>query len=355
MLRLSAGIYDTYNDVFKDFLLYERLPERSQAHLFRLGLVAVMQGFRALGGQNRIEVEAFGRQLGKQLGSTYNLLRELRLAGLVVHSSTGWTVSEVARQYEHQGRLGEFVRQSVLRNQLVSEVLVRLERQASLPKSALSELLRARFPFVEAKDEVWATYLNTFLDWLVRLRFVRVDADDNIHPETNDKQEILASLGNLNLAGRGSRPSDTPFVPSSSWSVAVRVLGMAAEGVLLSELGKAAQAALCDLRRIGAVQAAGAGRFIAVTDRVNLEQRVKNLFASEPYTSYWKDLRAGVIYPDAIATNFGLHGLAPGTRKDLGKKLANWGRALGFIQEPRLAFVHPPKLLDQQTELLIDS
>jgi hypothetical protein len=114
LLRLSAGTYDTYNDVFKEFLIYERLPERSQSQIFRTGLVPVMQAFKALGGQNRIDPEEFGRALGRPLGSTYNTLRELRLAGLVAKTPNGWIVPEVVREFEHQGRLGEYVRQSVI-------------------------------------------------------------------------------------------------------------------------------------------------------------------------------------------------------------------------------------------------
>ena len=94
ILRLSAGTYDTYNDVFKDFLLYERLPERSHSHMFRMGIVPVMIAFHAIGGESRVDPDSLGAKLGISLGRYYNTLRELRLAGLVARSqSEQWSSS----------------------------------------------------------------------------------------------------------------------------------------------------------------------------------------------------------------------------------------------------------------------
>lgn len=95
ILRFSAGTYDTYNDVFKDFLLYDRLPERSQSALFKMGPGPVMKAFRSLRGKNTIDVASVGKALGKSQGGTYNTLRELRLAGLVTRTPEGWVVPQV--------------------------------------------------------------------------------------------------------------------------------------------------------------------------------------------------------------------------------------------------------------------
>lgn len=35
LLRLTGTTYDTYNDVFKEYLVYQKLPEFRHKHIFR--------------------------------------------------------------------------------------------------------------------------------------------------------------------------------------------------------------------------------------------------------------------------------------------------------------------------------
>jgi hypothetical protein len=238
LLRLSAGTYDTYNDVFKDFLLYERLPEQSHAQIIRMGLVPVMQAFRALKGANTIEPEQLAAEWGKPQTGIYNILRDLRLAGLVAKVSTGWMVPDVVRQYEYQNRLGEFVRLSVLRNRLVSDLIIAIEKSGGLPRREVIDWLRGRSRFVKAKDEVWVGYANTLIDWVVRLRLVELSADDRLIPSHADKTAMHQSLGNLTVSGRGVRPTKAAFVPNVALSTARSLLRRAhAEKLRSQNLG----------------------------------------------------------------------------------------------------------------------
>jgi hypothetical protein len=162
LLRFSAGTYDTYNDVFKDFLLYERMPEQTHSQIIRMGVVPIMQSFRALGGSRQIDPTELEKQFGKSITGIYNILRDLRLSGLVARTSNGWEVPEVARQYEHQGRLGEYVRQSVLRNRMVSDFILEVEKSGGIAKRNIPEWLQRHFPFMGPKQEVWVTYTKWF-------------------------------------------------------------------------------------------------------------------------------------------------------------------------------------------------
>lgn len=205
LLRFSAGTYDTYNDVFKDFLLYERLPEQGQSELVRIGLVSVMKSFRALGGKRRFEPSELSKTLDKSVTGTYNVLRDMRLCGLVAKGSGGWEVPEVVRQYEHQGRLGEYVRQSVLKNHIVAALLIELEKAGKLGKRQLADWLKGRFPFVSVKDDVWHQYATTLSDWLVRLHLAELDASESLTP-WRGSPDAAKNLGNLAVFGRGARP-----------------------------------------------------------------------------------------------------------------------------------------------------
>jgi hypothetical protein len=332
LLRLSAGTYDTYNDVFKDFLLYERLPERSHAQILRMGLIPVMQAFRALGGVSSFDPAALSAEWAKPQTGVYNLLRDLRIAGLVAKTSQGWFVPDVVRQYEHQNRLGEFVRQSLLRNRLVSDLLVEIERRGSIPRRDVAAWLRGYSRFVKAKEAVWSVYANILVDWVIRLRLADHTTDDCLVPSRADRSAIHVSLGNLAFPGRGPRPSETPFIPQISLSTATRVLRKANAGrVPRTALRRLERAARDDLGRLGAVMIEKDGSATALMTEQQFDAVVKDLLNTEPYQKFWKLLLDGTRWDVAIEQAFALSRLAKATRHGLGLKLANWGRAYGHL------------------------
>jgi hypothetical protein len=334
LLRFSAGTYDTYNDVFKDFLLYDRLPERSHAVLYRMGPVAVLKAFRLLGGRKRIDVENFGKVLRRSLTATYNMLRELRVAGLVTRTREGWEVPDVIRQYEHQDRLGEYLRQSLMKNTAVIDFIAEVERAGSCSKADLRGLLRARFPFVEARDDIWESYTNTFLAWLRHLRLVSV-ADDIICVETSDRDHVVADLGNVLLTGRGSRPADAPFVPSKGIKVELALLRQCISSNLArSSLKRTEEVALTDLLNFGAVEVRNGQIYPLMTERQFLD-KAQSMLGREPYSSFLDAVRRGSSYSIAATEHLGLRDLAPATRNNLGLKLYSWGKHFGIVPSIR--------------------
>jgi hypothetical protein len=331
LLRFSAGTYDTYNDVFKDFLLYERLPEQGQSELVRIGLVSVMKAFRALGGARRFEPADLSQKLEKSLTGTYNVLRDMRLCGLVAKTSSAWEVPDVVRQYEHQGRLGEYVRQSVLKNHIVAALLVELEKAGKISKRELAEWLRGRFPFVSVKDDVWHQYATTLSDWMVRLNLAELDDADAVTP-WRGTSDAAKNLGNLTVSGRGARPRKAAFLPSCDWITLKSTYELVQLGSGNGmELRRGEMAARGDLMRLGAIVEETGKRFVAQTSIDDLEQQVRTMLSSEPYVHFWRAVMDGSAYQEAIQSNFEVAQLAPGTQVWLAKKLANWGRSFGQI------------------------
>lgn len=330
LLRFSAGTYDTYNDVFKDFLLYERMPEQGQSELLRIGLVSVMKAFRALGGIKRLDPVELAKTWDKTITGVYNVLRDMRLAGLVVKSASGWEVPDVARQYEHQNRLGEFVRQSVLRNHIVAAFIVELEKSGGMTRQEAALWLRARFPFVTVRDDVWHQYATTLSDWLVRLNLAEFGSD-SVNPWRGNA-EAARELGNLAVSGRGSRPKNASFVPSTDWVTVCSVWQLVSEGKGDGmNLRRGEHAARQDLLKLEAITEEAGKRFRVREDFTHFEARVRNLFASDPYMQFWTSVKAGKGFEVAASSLASMESLSPGTRDWLCKKLANWGRSLGYL------------------------
>lgn len=353
LLRFSAGTYDTYNDVFKDFLLYERMPEQGQSELLRIGLVSVMQSFRALGGVKRLEPSDLAKSWDKTITGVYNVLRDMRLAGLVIKSPSGWEVPDVVRQYEHQNRLGEFVRQSVLRNHIVAAFIVELEKSGGMTRQEAAHWLRARFPFVTVRDDVWYQYANTLSDWLVRLNLAEFGSD-SVNPWRGNP-EVARELGNLAVSGRGARPKKAAFVPSTNWVTVCSVWHLVAEGKCDGmNLSRGQHAARQDLLKLNAITEEAGKRFRVREDFAQFEVRVRDILSSEPYLLFWERVQAGMGYDVAASSLKSMQDLSPGTRDWLCKKLSNWGRALGYLPKG-LRISSKPQATSQQQSLSLDA
>lgn len=354
LLRFSAGTYDTYNDVFKDFLLYERMPEQGQSELFRIGLVSVMQSFRAIGGGKRLEPAELARAWDKSLTGVYNVLRDMRLAGLVVRSASGWEIPAVVRQYEHQGRLGEFVRQSVLRNRIAAAFIVELEKVGKVSRWDAAYWLRDRFPFMSVRDEVWHQYATTLSDWLARLNLAEVSSDF-VSPWRGNA-DAAKDLGNLAVSGRGARPKTAVFVPSTNWVTVCSVWKMIAEGSGDGmDLRRGEHAARQDLLKLEAVTEEAGKRFRVREDFSQFEARVKVLLESEPYASFWTHVMHGDGFEIAARSLASMDDLAPGTRDWLCKKLSNWGRQFGLLPRGFRAASKPRTSGEQQGSLELEA
>jgi hypothetical protein len=336
LLRLSGSTYDIYNDVFKEYIQYARLPESSSSFLLKMGPGSVMSAFRKLGGKTTLDVDSVTADLRKPIGSVHNLFRELRLLGLIVRTAGGWQIPDVVRQYEHQGRLGEFIRQSLLRNMAVLEFLSLLERNGAMKQVEVRKYLQDQFAFVQASSQVWIAYGRTFVSWLKHLKFIRMDRAGTVYPVAAERESVVAALGNLAVSKRGNRPVDAAFVPSRRLRVYLDILSDLAQGQKTPASGRRTRdAVLRDLRQLGAISVAEDGTVTQIVSADDFVKNCKELMSTGPYKRFWEMVRDSVPYADAIKTAFDFEGLSYVSLEAYGIMLVNWGKQLGFLATKR--------------------
>ena len=209
--------------------------------------------------------------------------------------------------------------------------------------------LQEHYPFINPKHKVWVTYTNILVDRIVRLRLAELDSSDTIIPVQGDKERLVQELGNLTLSGRGVRPALAPFVPTCVWTTASRVwIWMIEDGTTDRALTKGEQDARGGLVKLGAVIVDHGRKFSAAWPEDAFEQRVGQLLSEDPYRTFWRLLKAGVPYDDAVETALGLTSLTSGTRVWMGKKLANWGRAFGYLPHGKLPRKRPSAQVEME-------
>lgn len=332
ILRFSSGTYDTYNDVFKDFILYDRVPDRDHSLLFKIGPIPIFKAFKELGGDNKIDVAEYSNVHGKSIGATYNILRELRIVGLITKSGDSWIIPEVVRQYEHQNRLGEYVRQSLLKNLAVSTFLATIERETQMNVQQVNEYLQSHFPYTQAKPEIWNSYTRTFLLWLEKLGFINLNraVDPNIVSYLSPKATI--ELGNLNINGRGLRANLKAFLPSKNINELIKLLVESTSSrISVSSLTSTRRIVSNELVKLGAVEISTEGYIVVKLTQEEFEGKIKTLLSQSPYSEIWKEIHALIDPEISIRTHIIEGEFANGTISDMAKRLVNWGLKFGFI------------------------
>jgi conflict system STAND superfamily ATPase len=332
LLRMSGATYDTYNDVFKEYLLYRRLPEYRPAFIHRIFPQAVFRLCHKLINRKAWSLEELQKQAGATRGTTFNLIRELRNVGLLKKEGEYWAVPQVVIDVYNRGNLSEYVRRHMMDNAVISDLLERLNKQAEFPQAALPQYLRERFPFIQATGKTWETYATITLSWLRGLRLVDVRGGYLSLPRQS-RTELIDNLGNLTelrrRPRRGSRATRDVFLPASHWSTTERAATLLLSGE--RKLSNEDKKGLSNLRALRLVSENDVPLF---KDAGDLRSKARSILQSDPYQQIWSRIDAG---QEIFSLVKGLEATdaADATVHWRCKVFAHWGRELGLVKQKR--------------------
>lgn len=350
LLRLSGVTYDTYNDVFKEYLVDHRLPEFRVAHIYKLSPTNVLAAFAKLSPLGRFSNEDMSRHLKVARGSTFNLVHELRALDLVDREGKHWVIPDLVNTALQHDRLGEYVRQQLMQNAVVSDFVSHLQSGSSLLVSELPDYLAKRLPFVQASPSTWTSYASVMLAWLnaVHLATVR---DGAIYASQLDRSEAVRRMGNLRLRSRGKRVAASVFVPSSRLPAAIEAAHRIWKHGAVGQ-GRAAMRAARDLMDLGLL---GTDGRMIVADEAQLIQTVRSLLTQPPYDEFWAAAGSSSDLFPILRGPLGLEGLSATTLSSYAKVLGSWGRSLGLLPSNHKTLPRGRKVVVSQRQLLLDS
>lgn len=331
LLRLEGSTYDTYNDVFKEYLLYRRLPEFRLSFVYRIGPTAVVSAFRKIREERRLTTDQMSESLRKARGSTFNLIREMRHLGLLDRDAAGvWTIPEPAFEAYERIRLGEYIREQLMRNGLIADLLRHLQAVSSVSRVGLTSYLQEQFPFVDASDRTWSKLAAHLLSWLGFVELVSIDGD-TVRLKSGDRSEAAQRIGNLRQPRTTHKIPPAAFLPGVRWTYVVAVMRLV-RGGNASYLDAKQKGALLDLQRLNCVSASG--QMLSEVDDFATD-KIRTVLEGEPYRSFWDAVHAGSSPTDTLARIFGVGQLAPSTIKWRARLLIDWGVKLNVISRPK--------------------
>ncbi|MFO7989912.1 restriction endonuclease [Rhodohalobacter sp.] len=330
LLRLTGSTYDTYNDVFKEYLVYNKLPEFRQSTLYRIYPGSVVGTFQKAVGAQPFDIDKLANYLDMSRGSIFNHLREWRHLNLVRLDNGLWTIPQSVLDVISQGTLGEYLRRQVSSNDIISRILTRVESNSYVRIDSLPEFLKESFPFVEATEQTWKLYANVIKSWLRVLKLADIQ-EGKLIPISADRKEVVRTLGNLVTITRGRRGGYAAFVPTASWHFIESAVEQLLNGNIPSggELGKAFQ----DLKN-GGWYVENEFQFASLS---SFKEDVSEMLNNEPYTELWIAANQNEPLLKTFRKILGTNQADQTLRWRL-KKLLNWAKNLDIIPNRRYRY-----------------
>lgn len=331
LLRLSGNTYDTYNDVFKEYLVYQKLPEFKHQFIFRLHPNSVLSFFEKIVRKNKFTIEQLSKSLKTSQKTLGNYIKECRNLNLIKREGEYWVVPKNIQDIYLQGSLGEYIRRQLLTNDLISNLLVTLAK-GSITINDLSQILRAHFPYVEANVSTWNSYSNILANWLVATKIIDMSRKGEISMSNHFKDTIPDLLGNLSEIKyrRKARGTDVQLIPTVSWNTVLECFELLKSGGIpdKGELKKA----YMDLRKIDIDR-----KLNELESIDDFKIMISTYLQDDEFMHVWEAVRSK---GDIIRSVKSLlkNDVADVTLNWRIKKILSWGKGLGLIENKRYQY-----------------
>lgn len=331
LIRMSGSTYDTYNDVFKEYLVYKRIPEFKQIAIYRAYPNRIISSFLRIINKETFTTKELIHFLGFKRGTMFNFIKEWRNLNLIERDGDNWVIpTRVLEAFENK-TLGAYIRRQILDN----DVVIRLLKQNTIKPFAENEIatfIKEQFPFVQASKDTWEIYSNILKSWLINFKIIIINKENKIEINNSNRDEISKELSNLNNLDLKNRRVSNLFLPSSSWNYIKEVFQEIMQGktVFMGEKQKA----YTDLKNIGVFK----DEALLFTEWGDCEEYIKKIISGEPYSIVWEGTKTNSPLLQYILEIIPIDDVSEETAKWRLKKLLNWGKNLNIVQNKRYKY-----------------
>jgi hypothetical protein len=176
LLRLSGDVYDTYNDVFKAYVLTDRVPFQTR-FVLRVTPGPALALLSKIVDEGPSDVSVFAKKIGGNATATYNKLRELKLLGLLDPKPGRVALSTSATAALESDGLGDFLRRALRSNALVVKSLDLVANNGVASIGEIARLLQSELPHLTVSGKTWISYASILVNWIRYAGLVDVEGD----------------------------------------------------------------------------------------------------------------------------------------------------------------------------------
>jgi hypothetical protein len=291
LVRLSGSTYDTYNDVFKEYLVYKKLPEFRPITIYRMYPKSVISQFHKLiklKNITKFDIYTIKSELDVSSGTAFNLVKELRNLDLLGVSKAGeWVIPTNVMDIYSQGKLAGYLRRRLTDNQLVEGLLRRILSGDKVYENDISLYFSRSYPFIEASEKTWSLYSTILKSWLLALKLIEIRKNGELSITAISHTNASIELGNLKSISGIRSLNKGLFLPLTSLSMMRKVTEMIIKGI---EPDKREEIkAKSDLKNAGVL----VDEQLAVSNANELDAALLGRLQGEEYNVLWEAINLG--------------------------------------------------------------
>ncbi|NET43943.1 restriction endonuclease [Okeania sp. SIO2B3] len=351
ILRLSGDTYDTYNDVFKEYL-GGKLPKIYEAFTYRLHPKGVLDFFYNLIQSHKAQYselrfsneqikDFYLKQKPQGNNHTVNHLKyDLKHIGLLEQDGDELVIYHSIIDIYQRGELGQYVQHKLKNNALIKELLDKVKQEGDFSYSNLPKYLKDKLIFREAGQDTWSSHAKNLKAWLTDFMILIEDKKSKrfILPTARySSEEIAEHLANIEemFTDRKNNTSQREiFLPKVNWEYIEKLAEYLLEDKQIpqNKEGKKLQQAKNDLTAISLVN--------SQTNKLNfdsieeLKNKIKGTLEKTPYNRVWKAAVRGEK-PIQVMRHLLKNKYSDSTVKSRLSVMLNWGQNLEIIPKKR--------------------
>lgn len=332
LVRLSGSTYDTYNDVFKEYLVYKKLPEFRQLIIYRMYPSSVISQFHKIIFMQEITISNIKNNLDVSEGSAFNLVKELRNLDLLdAAKGRGWVVPTNVKDIYSQGLLAGFLRRKLMDNQMVESLLRKILAGENVYEADISEYFAKAYPFIEASDKTWRLYSTILKSWLLALKIITIEKNGKLVASDTSHNDASVELGNLKKISGFRAGNKGLFFPTTSHGQMVKVTKTILSGDEVS--AKEEIKARSDLKNAGIL----VGGQLAISDIEELNEALAAQILDDGYSEFWDAVHSDQPCYSIFKTIVG-ENLSDSTVKWRLRRVTALAKNLGVISKKRIKY-----------------
>jgi hypothetical protein len=332
LVRLSGSTYDTYNDVFKEYLVYKKLPEFRQLTIYRMYPNSVIAQFHKLISVTPLTIANIKMKLDVSEGYAFNLVKELRNLDLLdAAKGGGWLIPTNLKDIYSQGLLAGYLRRKLMDNHLVENLLRKIMSGDNVSENDIPGYFSKSYPFIEASEKTWRLYSTILKSWLLALKIVAIDKQGKMTASDISHSEASIELGNLKQISGLRSGNKGLFFPVTSHAKMTKVTNMILGGNEPSE--KEDIKAKADLKNAGIL----IGGQLAISNVEELDEALAAQITDDGYSDFWEAIRLNKPCYEVFKSIVG-ENMTEGTIRWRLRKLTALAKKLEIIPNKRFRY-----------------
>lgn len=334
LVRLSGSTYDTYNDVFKEYLVYEKLPEFRPLTIYRMYPSTLLSQFHKLVSLNRIDIATMSQELDVSEGYAFNTVKECRNLDILESSKSSkgcWEIPTNVKDIYSQGLLAGYLRRKIMDNVLVETIVSGLMAGEKISESDIPDMFSRLYPYIDASEKTWGQYSTVLKSWLLSLKIIEIDTNGDLNLTGTNHADVSRELGNLKQISSYRAGNKGLFFPVTSYSMMIQVTEELLKGNEIE--GKEQTKAKLDLRNAGVL----VGNQLAVSNTKELEEALTAQLQDPGYKDLWDAINNAQPCLDIFTKIVG-EGLKESTVRWRITKVTSLAKKLNLIPNKRFKY-----------------